>query len=111
MPISPIAQAILDVYNALPPPEEIGVEAARARSRAMSLRAPRGPDVGAVEEGVAHCAHADLPVRVYLPDGAAFAPRPVVVYFHGGGFVTAISIPATRIAACSARVRAASWCR
>jgi acetyl esterase len=88
MPIDPIAQAILDVYNALPPPEEIGVEAARARSRAMSLSAPRGPDVGAVEEDVAHCAHADLPIRVYLPDGATLAPRPVVVYFHGGGFVT-----------------------
>lgn len=36
---------MLDVYNALPPPEVIGVEAARVRSRQMSLLAPRGPDV------------------------------------------------------------------
>jgi acetyl esterase len=87
MPINPAAQAILDLCNALPPPEEIGVEAARVRSRLMSQRAPRGPQVGAVEEHVAHCAHAGLPVRVYLPAGAASAPRPVVLYFHGGGFV------------------------
>jgi acetyl esterase len=87
MSVHPIARAILDVYNALPPPEDIGVEAARARSRQMSLMAPRGPDVGAVEEGVARFANTELPVRVYLPAGAAFAPRPVVVYFHGGGFV------------------------
>lgn len=87
MPVNPVAQAILDLYNALPPPEVVGVEAARARSRQMSLMAPRGPDVAVVEEGVAHCPHAGLPVRIYLPDGAMFAPRPVVVYFHGGGFV------------------------
>ena len=87
MPLHPLAQAVLDVYNALPPPEDIGVEAARARSRQMSLLAPRGPDVGAVEEGIARCAHAGLPVRIYLPPGPASALRPVLVYFHGGGFV------------------------
>jgi acetyl esterase len=85
--VNPIAQAILDVYNTLPPPEAVSVEAARARSRQMALLAPRGPDVGVVEDGVAHCTHADLPVRVYLPKVATFEPRPVVVYFHGGGFV------------------------
>jgi acetyl esterase/lipase len=29
----------------------------------------------------------DLPVRVYTPAGAATGPRPLIVYFHGGGFV------------------------
>jgi len=87
MPLDPLAQAVRDAYNALPPPEAIGVEAARARSRQMSLLAPRGPGVGSVEEGMANCRHADLPVRVYLPAGASAGPRPVVVYFHGGGFV------------------------
>ena len=87
MPLNPLAQAVLDAYNALPPPEANSVEAARARSRQLSLLAPRGPEVDAIEEGVARCGPADLPVRVYLPPGAAAAPRPVVVYFHGGGFV------------------------
>ena len=29
----------------------------------------------------------DIPVRVYTPAGAAAGPRPLIVYFHGGGFV------------------------
>ena len=29
----------------------------------------------------------DIPVRVYRPAGAAAGPRPLIVYFHGGGFV------------------------
>ncbi len=89
MPVHPLAQAILDVYNALPPPEDVGVEPARARSREMARRAPRGPEVAGVVDAVAHCAHADLPVRIYLPAGAGPGrePAPVLVYLHGGGFV------------------------
>jgi acetyl esterase len=30
---------------------------------------------------------ARVPVRIYKPKSAASAPRPLVVYFHGGGFV------------------------
>ena len=29
----------------------------------------------------------DLPVRLYQPRGAGTAPRPLIVYLHGGGFV------------------------
>jgi acetyl esterase/lipase len=29
----------------------------------------------------------DIPLRVYRPVGALSGPRPLVVYFHGGGFV------------------------
>ena len=29
----------------------------------------------------------DIPVRVYRPVRAAAGPRPLVVYYHGGGFV------------------------
>jgi acetyl esterase/lipase len=29
----------------------------------------------------------DIPVRVYSPDGAADGARPLILYFHGGGFV------------------------
>jgi acetyl esterase/lipase len=29
----------------------------------------------------------ELPVRVYRPSGAGTAPRPLIVYLHGGGFV------------------------
>jgi acetyl esterase len=29
----------------------------------------------------------NIPIRIYTPKAAASGPRPVVVYFHGGGFV------------------------
>jgi acetyl esterase/lipase len=29
----------------------------------------------------------DLPVRIYQPAGADSGPRPLVLYFHGGGFI------------------------
>ena len=41
---------------------------------AVNNRAIPGPD-------------GDIPVRVYTPGGAAAEPRPLVVYYHGGGFV------------------------
>ena len=31
--------------------------------------------------------HGDLPLRVYTPQAWSRSPRPVVVNFHGGGFV------------------------
>ena len=85
MPVHPIAQAILDIYRPLPPPEEVGVEAARERSRAMTKLAPRGPEVRSIEERVADCGGVELPLRIYRPEGPG--PFPVVVYFHGGGYV------------------------
>ena len=29
------------------------------------------------------------PIRIYTPEGAGSAPLPVVVYYHGGGWVIA----------------------
>jgi acetyl esterase len=85
MPLHPIAQEILALVNGQPPAETIGVDAARLRSRAMTAHAPRGPEVFSVRDDTARCDGVDLPVRIYSPEGAG--PFPVVVYFHGGGFV------------------------
>jgi acetyl esterase len=85
MPLHPSAREILDMVNGLPPAESIGVDAARLRSSAMTARAPRGPEVFSVRDDTARCDDVDLPVRIYSPEGAG--PFPVVVYFHGGGFV------------------------
>lgn len=43
-------------------------------------RRPRG--ISAVDRSAG-----SLVVRIYTPSGPATAPRPLVVYFHGGGFV------------------------
>ncbi len=46
---------------------------------------PPGPDVGEIVDGVLPGAGGDLDYRLYRP--ASPGPHPVVVYFHGGGWV------------------------
>jgi acetyl esterase len=60
-------------------------EAAEARRRYAAARFPSGPRVGDVTDRVVPGDPA-VPVRIYRPDGAR-TPLPVVVYYHGGGFV------------------------
>jgi len=57
-----------------------GAEAARARFRDLP-RAPLYPEVTAQDRTIA-----GVPVRIYRPD-ADTAPKPVVLFFHGGGWV------------------------
>ena len=47
---------------------------------------PPGPEVGEVTDGVLPGPAGDLPYRLYRP-AAPPGPHPVVVYFHGGGWV------------------------
>jgi acetyl esterase len=51
------------------------------------MRATKGePErVGKVEDRTFHGPASDLPMRIYTPDGRG--PFPVLVYFHGGGWV------------------------
>jgi acetyl esterase len=60
-------------------------EAAEARRRYRAARFPAGPRLGTVED---HAVPGPprIPVRVYRPRHAT-EPAPVVVYYHGGGFV------------------------
>lgn len=53
--------------------------------RRGSLRPPT-PPLGAVEDHVVATEEARIPVRIYRPLGAA-AAVPLLVYFHGGGWV------------------------
>jgi acetyl esterase/lipase len=60
-------------------------ESARAFMAASSAERPPGPDVGEIVDGTYPGADGDLDYRLYRPptDG----PHPVVLYFHGGGWV------------------------
>lgn len=69
----------------LPPMESLDVEGARAMSRSFAAVRPPGPAVGAVVDGVLPGAAGDLGYRLYRP--ASPGPHPLVVYFHGGGWV------------------------
>jgi cation diffusion facilitator CzcD-associated flavoprotein CzcO/acetyl esterase/lipase len=69
----------------LPPLETLSAADARALMAASAALRPPSPEVGEVTEGVLPGPDGDLPYRLYRP--ATPGPHPVVVYFHGGGWV------------------------
>ena len=71
----------------LPPMETLSVADARALMAATAEGRPPGPEVGEVTDGVIPGPAGDLPYRLYRPAGPSGGPRPLVVYFHGGGWV------------------------
>ena len=88
MALLPEIQALLDQMDAWdrPPLEEQSVEQARAfhLQDAAVLNGPAAP-VAVVEDQMVPGPAGELPVRVYTPDGSP--PFPIVVWFHGGGWV------------------------
>src|SRR4051794_4536130 len=87
MPVDPQVQALLDemVAAGAQPHEEPTVAEARVAARGVL-------DLRGEPEGPAPIAHrftpaptADLPVRIYTPEGEG--PFPGLVYFHGSGWV------------------------
>jgi acetyl esterase/lipase len=71
----------------LPPMETLSADDARALMAATAATRPPGPEVGEVTDGVIPGPAGDLPYRLYRPPGPSEDPRPLVVYFHGGGWV------------------------
>ncbi len=69
----------------LPTIDSMDPEGARQFSLAMAAVRPPGPDIGEITDGVLPGADGDLNYRLYRPDTPG--PHPVVVYFHGGGWV------------------------
>ncbi|MDG1786237.1 MAG: alpha/beta hydrolase, partial [Ilumatobacter sp.] len=67
------------------PLETMSVADARAFMQASAELRPPGPDVGEIVDGMLQGADGDLAYRLYRP--ASDGPHPVVVYFHGGGWV------------------------
>jgi acetyl esterase len=86
MPLAPAARTMIDQLEAagFPPLWEIPLEQARAAG-ALFGTMDEPPTVASVEDRVIPGPVGDLPVRIYTP--ASEAPRPVMAYFHGGGFV------------------------
>jgi acetyl esterase len=88
MPLDPQVQGLLDQMAAsgAPPLEEQTVAEARAGMAGMVALA-QSADVGAVEDLEVPLAGGPVPVRVYRPPGPAGPPHPLLVWFHGGGWV------------------------
>jgi acetyl esterase len=89
--LHPQARALLDlmVERGVPPTHTLTPEQARSvyRERRFFTQ-PDAPAVAQVRELVADGPHGAIPLRLYRPLGAAAtAMLPVLVYFHGGGWV------------------------
>jgi acetyl esterase len=85
MPIDPAAQFVCDVVATLPSPWDMPTA---AEARAAAKAHPRDrfvTSVDHIEERRIPGPHGDIPVRIYHPKSTT--PLPVIMYFHGGGWV------------------------
>jgi acetyl esterase len=90
MPLDASAQKLLDQIRAaaLPPMETLPVTAARAGfARSRALLAPDPPEVAEVRDLTFPSGGHAIGVRLYHGVEAPREAAPVVVYYHGGGWV------------------------
>lgn len=90
MSLDPLLKNFLAQLYAQPGPkmwEFSPVEARQAFSLMMQFVAPKDVIVGKVDNLRASGPNGYIPIRSYAPPGAGNSPLPVLVFFHGGGFV------------------------
>jgi acetyl esterase len=88
MPLDPAAKAMMDQMKAAGMPEIDSLPPAQLREvTSQMFRATGGtPEpVDHVEDRKIPGPAGEIPVRIYKPAGAG--PHPILVFFHGGGFV------------------------
>ena len=90
MPLDPVLKSFLDQMAAMPGPkmwEMSPVDAREAFVGLLQLAGPKDVPIGRIENLAAPGPHGEIPVRLYSPVAAGSEALPVLVYFHGGGFV------------------------
>jgi acetyl esterase len=85
MPLDPQAKQVLEQIAALGLPPNHLVSPAQARLNMKSRPRAAGPEVAKVEDRLIPGPRVELPVRVYTPAGTG--PFPILVWYHGGGWV------------------------
>jgi acetyl esterase len=86
MPLDPQAKQLLELLTALLPRDPATLTPGQLRDGYRELvAARRGPDVARVEDRSVPGPAGEIPVRFYAP--ASPSALPLLVYFHGGGFV------------------------
>jgi ribosomal-protein-alanine N-acetyltransferase len=89
MPLDPMVKQLLDLSAGAPPvgtvPVEVMREGAPSQMAVWFQMGLVSTPVATVEDRVIPGHAGDLPVRVYTPAGRE--PFPLVLYFHGGGWV------------------------
>ncbi|HEY4076187.1 MAG TPA: alpha/beta hydrolase [Rhizomicrobium sp.] len=90
MPLDPMVKAFLDKAAALPRPKVWDVPLPMMRQSfagMMQITGPKDVPVGRVDNFNIPGPGGDIRARSYAPV-AASGPLPVLIYFHGGGFVS-----------------------
>lgn len=87
MPLHPDAKAYLDLRlaNGEQPYYTLTVAEARAQSERIAQLNGPGLPVAYVEDRLIPGPESEIPIRIYTPSGTG--PFPVLVFFHGGGWV------------------------
>jgi len=86
MPVTPEVQTILDLIAAAETsPEQLSATELREQYAAFNMIGSKAEMASVTDHTFAGPA-GDVPVRVYVPTTDP-GPRPVLVYFHGGGWV------------------------
>lgn len=87
MPLDPQAQALVDTMARLnlKPIEDSTPEEARESMRSRTAGLGPFPDVAATTEHRVQVRGGEIPIRLYAPGGPG--PHPVLVFYHGGGWV------------------------
>jgi Esterase/lipase len=89
MPLDASAKKLLDFMRQqnLQPVHEVSVDVARAQSNIVRAKVqPPAPQLRRVEDGVMEWGERQIPYRLYS-NSATDIVQPLVVFFHGGGFV------------------------
>ena len=87
--LDPQARALLDlmIERGVPPTHTLSVaEARRFYRERRHITQPEPPPIDTVRALTAEGPHGPIPLRLYR-HGEGSSPRPVLVYFHGGGWV------------------------
>jgi acetyl esterase len=87
MPVDPQIQALLDRGTGVPATHTLPVEEARRQYEARVALMASPPGMAQVEERHIDGPGGKLRLRIYTPAGGGGAPRPLMVFFHGSGFV------------------------
>lgn len=87
MPLHPECQGVLDAIASMgmPPLEDMNPEQIREALGGFQMLMGEGAEVASVSERTVPGPAGDIPVIVFTPEGTG--PFPVLVYYHGGGFV------------------------
>jgi acetyl esterase len=90
MPLDPLVKGFLDQMASVPGPKmfELPPDQGRAMFAAMmQMIGPKDVPIGKVENIKIPGPGGEIPLRIYTPVAAGADALPVLVYFHGGGFV------------------------